>query len=167
MGALPRTHRIYDFGNQWGRHGSSWAHTQSQRSHELQEGSRNRGKYFHPYPYLWALKSIFLTDLRRNLSRPPLGPGSWAHLGTQNTSPDTQNTPWIFHLKKVKTLILDSPKGDYTRREVLGLSTYTYIYIYIYIYIHIHIHIHTYMYMYIYIYIYVYICICIYMYMYI
>ena len=24
-----------------------------------------RGKYFHPYPYLWALKSMFLTDLRR------------------------------------------------------------------------------------------------------
>jgi len=24
-----------------------------------------RGKYFHPYPYLQALKSIFLTDLRR------------------------------------------------------------------------------------------------------
>ena len=121
-----------------------------------------RGKYFHPYPYLQALKSTFLEDLRR----PPIGPGPWAHLGTRNTSPDTQNIPGIVHLKKVKTLILDSPKGDYTRRKERVFSTYIYIYIYICIhtctciyfrarpralrYMHVHICMHMYMYMYIY-----------------
>ena len=36
---------------------------------------------------------------------------------------------------KVKTLIWDSPKGDYTRRKERVFSTYIYIYIYIYIHI--------------------------------
>ena len=31
-------HKIYNFGPEWGRHGSPRAHTQSQRSRGLQEG---------------------------------------------------------------------------------------------------------------------------------
>ena len=50
-------------------------------------------------------------------------------------SPDTHNIPGISHLRRVKIMILDSPKGDYTRRK--GLVFCTYIYIYTYVCIHI------------------------------
>ena len=89
-----------------------------------------QGKYFHPYPYLQALKQTFSENLRRL----PIGPGPWTHLGTRNTSPATQIIPGIIHCKKNKTLILDPTK-----------KTYIYIYIYtVYIHVYIYTCIYTY-----------------------
>ena len=51
----------------------------------------------------------------------------------------------LFALNNIKTLILDSPKGDYTD----GKGRYFHRYIYTYIYIYIYIYIYTYIYIYI------------------
>ena len=62
----------------------------------------------------------------------------------------------MFHLTTVKIQILDSPKGDYTRRKGLVFSTpsagpgpckvyvCTYMYVYVYVFVYVYMYIYTY-----------------------
>jgi len=50
--------------------------------------------------------------------------------------------PGMFHLKHVKQLKMDYPKGAYTRQNGAGIFD-RYIYIYIYIYVSVYMYVYT------------------------
>ena len=77
----------------------------------------HRGKYFHPYPYLQALKSIFRSDLNRISVADTIGPWSLAPLDPGLGS------MWTHFGYEECTVLLNKNKGLFlNKNNVLFLS---------------------------------------------
>jgi len=93
----------------------------------------------------------FLNIFKEDLSRPPLGPGSWAHLGTQHESRHPKYTLDFPPQKRSKPRF-------WIPRTTPGGKCWDFppIYVYIHTYTYTYTNVHTYMYVYAYVYIYIY-----------
>ena len=84
----------------------------------------------------WTIHSSGSTGPPGKGSYFPLQKNQNPDFGFPEGRPHQTERAGIFHLKKIKTLILDSPKGDYTRRKGLVFVTNLYMAIYRHIWLY-------------------------------